>query len=418
MPSRSQRCGAIFRTVATGLLVSIALLAKATSAEAATSLLEVRSDRVPGTFLLVCDGSFRFSRAEDPDPLRLVLDLPDVRNGIRSERIPVQSDLVDRISVTRAGHRKQGTRVVFELSRPSPVSLIPDGNTLSVVLEPGDVPGVQPAGIAGNAATFTRAEGADPAPPGDYVIGAEDLLEITVFEQPELSQTVRVSGDGTIRMPLVGVIPVGGLTNQQAEAKLSALLGEKYLTDPQVSVFVKEAKSKRISVVGAVEKPGTVEMLGRRTLLEAISEAGGLTEEAGRNLHVLRPDPSGAAIRIDINLEDLMTGGDPELNVPIQPGDVINVPVDRIHHVYVDGAVNKPGELAYRSSRPLNLLQAIAAAGGLSERASQKGILVIRSGPGGVQQRIEVDLKAVRKGKKPNLTLERGDTVYVPETFF
>ena len=181
---------------------------------------------------------------------------------------------------------------------------------------------------------------------------------------------------------------------------------------------MKEAKSKKVSVVGAVEKPGTVEMLGQRTLLETISEAGGLTQQAGKELYVLRPDPSGAATRIDVDLDDLMINGNPELNIPILPGDVINIPIDRILHVYVDGAVRKPGEVEYKASRPLTLLQAIAAAGGLSERAAQKGIVLVRNHPGGAQEILKIDLKAVRKGKEPNIVLEIGDSIYVPETFF
>ena len=404
--------------------------------EAVTSLVDVRPNGSPGSFLLVCDGSFRFSRAEDPDPRKLILDLANVRNGLKDRKIDVQSNLVRKVSVIPTGEPAPGTRVVFELKRPYPVSLLPEGRTLAIVLDSnsgaadppaGDPPPILGAGTGGARADRGTVVGkASPAVPGagaplsssDYVIGSEDLLEINVFEQEGLNRTVRVSGDGTIRMPLVGVFPVSGLTTQQAEAKLRDLLSERYLTDPQVSVFVKEAKSKKVSVVGAVEKPGTIEMLGRRTLLEAISEAGGLTQQAGNDLYVIRPDPSGASSRIDVDLDDLMINGNPELNIPILPGDVINIPTDRILHVYVDGAVRKPGEIEYKSSRPLSLLQAIAAAGGLSERASQKGILVLRKLPGGTQQRIEVDLKAVRKGKESNIVLEGGDSIYVPETFF
>jgi len=417
----------ILRTATVALATALVILPAAASVDApVTSLVEVRPDGVPGSFVLICDGAFLFSRADDPDPKRLILDLPNVRNGIKDGRIPVQSDLVKRISITPTGDRRDGTRVVFELKRPCPVSLVPDGDTLSVRLDGGFpaeplIPGSPhepiPKPTVGQA-TPALAGTLSGFQSSDYVIGSEDLLEINVFEQPELNRTVRVAGEGTIRMPLVGVIPVSGLTTQEAEAKLRDLLAENYLTDPQISIFVKEAKSKKISVVGAVEKPGTIEMLGRRTLLEAISEAGGLTQQAGSDLYVLRPDPSGASTRIDVDLDDLMINGNPELNIPILPGDVVNIPIDRVLHVYVDGAVRKPGEVEYKRSRPLNLLQAIAAAGGLNERASQKGIVVIRNVPGGPQQRMEVDLKAVRKGKEPNLALENGDTVYVPETFF
>jgi len=392
----------------------------------------VRPDGTAGKFRLICDGYFQFSRAEESDPNRVVVDLQNVRNGLKG-KVDFQSDLVKKISVTPLPAKNQsGTRVVFDLVRPCPVSLLPEKDSLSVVLGQKEPTGSLPVGVPdppvkpGTESAAKVVGTASPpslgGPPGpirsDYVIGKEDLLELGVFEQPDLTRTVRVSGDGTISLPLLGVVPLAGLSTKQAEEKLRELLSDKYLTDPQVWVFVKEAKSRKVSVVGAVEKPGSIEMLGDRTLLEAISEAGGLTHQAGRDLYVLRPDASGAATRIDIDLDDLMINGNPVLNIALTPGDVINIPIDRVLHVYVDGAVRKPGEVEYKSSRPLTLLQAIAAAGGLSERASQKGIVVIRTKAGGTQDMIKVDLKAVRKGKQDNFELENGDSIYVPETFF
>jgi polysaccharide export outer membrane protein len=405
----------------------------AAAADSVTSLVEVRSDTRTGDFLLVCDGVFSFSRMNDSGSGRMVVDLPNVRNAIKKSKIPFKSDLVTGISVADSEGGEPGTRVVFDLKRPCPANLRVDGKILVVSFEPGpatEVPApADPApgeplgsplaaGIVGQASP-ARVGTAVELGKSEYIIGSEDLLELSVFEQPDLTRTVRVSGDGTISLPLLGIIPVAGLTTKQAESKLQDLLGDKYLTNPQVSVFVKEAKSKKVSVVGAVEKPGTVEMLGQRTLLETISEAGGLTQQAGKELYVLRPDRSGATTRIDVDLDDLMINGNPELNIPILPGDVINIPIDRLLHVYVDGAVRKPGEVEYKASRPLTLLQAIAAAGGLSERASQKGIILIRNHTGDSSQQIlKIDLKAVRKGKEPNIVLEIGDSIYVPETFF
>jgi len=415
-------------TVLTAALLAAGLLPSrvAAGADPVTSLVDVRPDSRSGAFLLVFDGAFLFNRIDDPaDPNRIVVELPGVRNGIRKSRVPVESDLVSGISIAPATGKVQGTRVVFDLTRACPATLRSEGDTLVVTFETEGPSSLEAAplgsnlaaGIAGHAAP-ARIGSAGTSLHSDYVIGSEDLLEISVFEQPDLGRTVRVSGDGTISVPLLGVIPVNGLTTKEAEGKLRDLLGDKYLTNPQVSVFVKEAKSKKVSVVGAVSKPGTVEMLGQRTLLEAISEAGGLTQQAGKDLYVLRPDSSGATTRIDVDLDDLMINGNPELNIPILAGDVINIPIDRLLHVYVDGAVRKPGEVEYKNSRPLNLLQAIAAAGGLSERASQKGIVLIRNHPDGSQEILKIDLKAVRKGKEPNMGLENGDSIYVPETFF
>ncbi|HEV8334809.1 MAG TPA: polysaccharide biosynthesis/export family protein [Candidatus Polarisedimenticolia bacterium] len=428
---------AVLLTLSAGLLL---VPAAAFPEKSVTSLLDVRPDGRSGAFLLICDGAFQFSRRVDSEPPRVVLELPNVRNAIKEAKLPVDSEVVSGISISAATGGVQGTQVVFDLKRPCPSTVRGEGATLVVRFDtaaaavPGaagaaagagsaplppktDAPSRPDAGVAGTASP-ARLGVMLPTERSDYVIGGEDLLEINVFEQPDLNRTVRVSGDGTISVPLLGVIPVSGLTVKETEARLRDLLSAKYLTDPQVTVFVKEAKSKKVSVVGAVEKPGTVEMLGQRSLLEAISEAGGLTQQAGKDLYVLRSDRSGATTRIDVDLDDLMIKGNPELNIPILPGDVINIPIDRILHVYVDGAVRKPGEVEYKNSRPLNLLQAIAAAGGLSERASQKGIVLIRNRPDGAQEMYKVDLKAVRKGKQANMVLVNGDSIYVPETFF
>ncbi len=430
MPASSSRGRAAPRLRAAELLLAVASLffSSAISQGSITTLLEVRSDTATGPIRLICDASFPFRRAQDSDPSRVILDLPGVRNGLK-EKVSFKSELVKEISVaTHSAEGVEGTRVILQLRRAIPVLLQQEKDALAVILggsqaPPPSQPAINPpvpppaAPVAGKAAA-TGMGATVPGVRSEYVIGKEDLLEMGVFQQPDLTRTVRVSGDGTISLPLLGVVPLEGLTTTQAEKALRDLLSDRYLNDPQVWVFVKEAKSKKISVVGAVEKPGTLEMLGSRTLLEAISEAGGLTHQAGKELHVLRADPSGATTRIDIDLDDLMIHGNPELNIPLQAGDVLNVPIDRILHVYVDGAVRKPGEVEYKASRPLTLLQAIAAAGGLSERASQKGIVLIRTHEGGAQEAIKVDLKAVRKGKQDNFVLESGDSIYVPETFF
>src|SRR2546426_7037428 len=194
-------------------LLTVGLLFPSTgfSADPITSLVAVRPDGSSGSFLLVCDGTFLYSRTEDPDPRRVVLDLPKVRNSVKEKHISPDSDLVRMISISRTGKEQDGTRVVFELKRPCPVSLHPKGDTLAVVLDaaskpeaavmerdPSPVPGVP---VVGQAAPMRVGNLALP-PSADYVIGSEDLLEISVFEQPDLTRTVRVSGDRTIPLPL------------------------------------------------------------------------------------------------------------------------------------------------------------------------------------------------------------------------
>lgn len=249
-------------------------------------------------------------------------------------------------------------------------------------------------------------------------LGKEDLLEISVFEIPELNRTVRVSERGSISLPLLGEVPAEGLTASELEQALRDRLQEKYLRDPQVSVFVKENGSKKVSVLGEVGKPGVYEMLGPRTLLQILSEAGGLTSNVGADLYVIRIGPDGTAERIPILIESLLVNRDPSLNLDIRPGDVISVPEDRPVHIYVDGAVKRPGRLEETESHPISLLQAIAKAGGLTDRASLKGVQILRPKPDGTQQVIQANLKRIRKGRDPDPVLQDRDVVVVSESFF
>jgi len=200
----------------------------------------------------------------------------------------------------------------------------------------------------------------------DYKIGAKDLLEISVFGLEEMNKTVRVSEDGKITLPLLGEVEVEGLTKTELEKKLSQLLEEKYLQSPQVTVFIKEYQSKRISVLGAVGEPGPYELLGRQTLLQLISEAGGLTEDAGDDIIVIRQFQDGTNISLKISIDDLFLKGDARLNIPLEPNDIVNIPAEKTVLIYVFGQVRKPGALEVKKSNIPTLLQAIAQAGGFS----------------------------------------------------
>jgi polysaccharide export outer membrane protein len=252
----------------------------------------------------------------------------------------------------------------------------------------------------------------------EHPLGSEDLLEISVFEVSELNRTVRVSENGTISLPLLGEMAVRGLTSMQLESRLRDELSKKYVKNPQVSVFIKEYGSKRVSVVGAVGKPGVYEMLGPRTLLQVLSQAGGLKEEAAAELYVLREMGNGSAKRIAVNVSDLMASRGPHTNVGIEPGDIISVPIDQEIYIYVDGAVKNPGRFEQLSSRPITLLQAIAKAGGATDRANLKEIQILRQMEGGTQSIALINLKEIRKGKVADPILLDGDIIVVAETFF
>jgi polysaccharide export outer membrane protein len=252
----------------------------------------------------------------------------------------------------------------------------------------------------------------------EYKIGPKDLLEISVFGLDELNKTVRVSEYGKITLPLLGEVDVDGLTKTELERKLSRLLEEKYLQNPQVTVFIREFQSKRVSVLGAVENPGPYELLGRQTLLQVISRAGGLSQEAGDEIIVIREHNDGNTNSLKISIDDLFLKGDPRFNIPLEPNDIINIPVDKTVVVYVFGQVRNPGALQVKQSNIPTLLQAIAHAGGFSERASKGSVLIKRIDEEGKEHKIIVNVKDVLKGKKKDIQLKENEGVFVPETIF
>jgi len=250
-----------------------------------------------------------------------------------------------------------------------------------------------------------------------YRIGPGDLLELRVFEVEGLSQTVRVEEDGTITLPLLGRVMVKGLTQEEVVQKLTDLLQAKYVKNPQVTIFIREYKNQQVAVIGAVERSGNYELVGRRNLLQMISMAGGLTEMAGNEVFILREGPDGQTSTVTIDLKDLLVNGNQTLNVAIEPNDVINVAVDREIRVFVMGRVNTPGPITAKLSEGMTLLQAIAGAGGPAEGAKQTAITITRKN-GGQEQKFKVNLKDVIKGKKKDIKLQEGDVVFVPESFW
>jgi polysaccharide export outer membrane protein len=252
----------------------------------------------------------------------------------------------------------------------------------------------------------------------EYRVGPKDLLEISVFGADELSRTVRVSEDGKVTLPLLGEVLVDGLTKSEVEKKLGQLLGEKYVQNPQVTVFIREYQSKRVSVLGAVEKPGPYQLLGRQTLMQIISEAGGLTRDAGNEIIIIRQLPDGSSVSLRISIDDLFLKGDAKLNVPMEAGDIVNIPVDKLVVVYVFGQVKNPGALQVKKSNIPTLLQAVAQAGGFTDRASKGGVVIKRKDEAGKEKEIKVNVRNILKNKIKDVQLLENDTIYVPESLF
>lgn len=246
----------------------------------------------------------------------------------------------------------------------------------------------------------------------EYRIGPRDLLEITVFGLPELSQTIRVSEDGSITMSILGRVEVAGLTAQELEKELALILDQQYTKEARVTVFIKEYQ--KVSVIGAVGRPGMYELVGPTTLLQAIALAGGLNEQAVNEICIYRLSSDGQQEIISISLEDLANGKQ-DLNIELKPKDVISIPIDRTQNVFVYGEVKTPGAIPYLGSKRITLLQAIAQAGGPTEWAKKSKIIIKRKDPkSGKEIKISVNLKKIISGEVSDIVLEEGDVVIIP----
>ena len=250
-------------------------------------------------------------------------------------------------------------------------------------------------------------------PVNDYTIGAKDVLEIAVFELPELNQTVRVSEDGSITLSLLGKVEVAGLTAQELERKLTSLLDQQFTKGAHVTVFIKEYQ--KVSIIGAVGQPGQYQLIGPTTLLQAIAQAGGLTAQAMDEIIIYRQGNDGKQERISVRKEDLLTGGSQDINIMLQPKDVVTIAIDQTLNVFVYGEIKAPGAIPYLSSKKITLVQAIAQAGGPTEWAKKSRIMIKRRDKKtGKEMQIRVDLKKIISGKIADITLEEGDVVIVP----
>jgi len=250
----------------------------------------------------------------------------------------------------------------------------------------------------------------------DAPIGPHDYIEVKVFQDPTLNTKMTVSDDGRITMPILGKIDVSGLTPADLEARLKAMLEAKYINKADVTVTVLEAGSKPISVIGAVTRPGRIGVTGNISLIQAITQAGGLAAGYGRTLYVLRTAVNGLTEQIAIDIDDLMVNGNPDLNLPLRPNDVVNVPVDSQINIYVLGEVMHPGSVQFRRSQTPTLLQALAAAGGPTDRASKQ--VILKRVVSGAEKTFKYDFKKIIDGRQNDVVLLDGDRIVFRESFF
>ena len=253
---------------------------------------------------------------------------------------------------------------------------------------------------------------------GEYRIGPRDLLEIKVLELPELNVERRVGDTGAVSLPLVGDVPVAGLTAGEAADRLSSNLTARYVNRANVTIVIKEFTNKPISVLGAVQRPGSLNVSGKWDLLQAISAAGGLRPDAGKRIYVLRRSENGLTDRLEIATNDLFVNPSPRWNVTIYPSDVINIPARAPVRVFFLGEVRRPGAVDFDSDDRITLLSVIAKAGGLTDRAARGSIRIKRRGPDGRDAEIEANYGRIVSGKDPDPTLKGDDVVVVKESFF
>jgi len=249
----------------------------------------------------------------------------------------------------------------------------------------------------------------------DYRIGPEDILEIDAYNVEEVKKTVRVNSQGEIALPLAGIIRVEGMSTQELEQEIEKRL-DRYVQETVVNVFVKEYRSQRISVLGAVNSPQIYAVTGQRYLIDMLMTAGGLREDAGNICYIIRPSygdsPDSSASTIAIDLKELLVNGNFGLNVPVFAGDVINVP--QCGAIFVDGAVRKPGVFAMKSDT--TFMKAISMAQGISTDARLGDIRIFRDNGNGDRDIIKVDYDAIRKGEAPDILLAENDIIIVPRS--
>lgn len=241
----------------------------------------------------------------------------------------------------------------------------------------------------------------------DYVVGEGDVLKITIYDHDDLTTITRVSGEGFITFPLIGEIEVKGLTLQQISQKISTLLSDGYIVNPQVSIFIQEFRSKKAFIMGEVNKPGLYVLPGQTTLLALLSEAGGLTKNAGDKAIIKRKNNQSDKEEniITIDLKRLIEKGDTSLDIQIMEGD--SVYITKAGLFYVTGEVKKPD--AYKYEEGTTVIKAITMGGGFTDKAARGSVKIIRKING-----IEKVLEKVKMDEP----VMPDDVIVVPESFF
>lgn len=272
----------------------------------------------------------------------------------------------------------------------------------------------------------------------DYPLGAGDVVEVNVSGVDEFKNlTERITGEGILALPFIGRIEARGMTDKELRAEIRRRLEKNHVRDPQVSLFVKEFRSRQVAVIGAVQKPGLFNLSSSAdTILGMISQAGGMTATAAERILFFPAEPAESdkakevisAIPVRLlnqeapplilkNVEPLVIsldgvqrkGQEKYLQMPARPGDIVMIP--GAGEVLVQGWVEKPG--AYRITPGLTLLGVVAAAGGVTFPADTGAVELIRTNSTGHKSIVTADLDGIKRGLSPDVTLREGDVVEV-----
>src|SRR5216684_86992 len=238
-------------------------------------------------------------------------------------------------------------------------------------------------------------------------LGAGDLIEVSVYNVPELTTKARVGNSGDVYLPLIDYVHVEDLTTEEAQSLIQKRLEDGgFVRNPHVTIFVDESSSQGVTLLGEVAKPGVYPDLGDHKLYELISMAGGFTQSAARKVSIVRRNQLQTInLTLPRNLADDLSS-----NVDILPGDTIMVP--RAPIIYVVGDVGRPSGLLVDNGS-LTVLQAIALAGGTNRTAKMGGVRIIRKGPTGMTE-TQVPLKKMLEAKAPDIPLQADDILFIP----
>lgn len=246
-----------------------------------------------------------------------------------------------------------------------------------------------------------------------YLLGPKDIISINVFQEPQLSGDYELSDEGKIKFPLLGEVLLSNLTIQQASEKIEKLLEKDYFVDAQISVVVKEYKSFWVNVIGEVKNTGRKYLKSRATILDVISECGGLSSEAGDSITLKRPISKESSLVVQLNMKELTDPNNPNFNYKVETGDTIIIHPKP--YFYIQGEVEKPGK--YELVKDLTLLQAIALAGGTAKFANEKNVEIYRT-EGSETKIIKKNLKEIKKNEEEDISILPMDTIIVNKRTF